>query len=227
MREELLQFAYPKLMYSADFQQAVNNLHLNEDILEVRRRFALRRPIRGIIRYLDGEDVRKGMVKLVDNQLTLLNISLSCEAIQSFSSCQIQSAMIYLITSGSNASQYNSDGEMNDYFAENICIDLVRKMLIQNFHLLTEEEFGKEKNIWYSDVLGPGYYNMPLDEGIKLHKLLKGERIGVTYKGELMVPLKSSIGIVFSYSAEQPVSLNPCSYCKLIHKDCTLCACFQ
>lgn len=223
MREELLQFSYEKLMYSADFQQIAHQFNIGEDMLEARRYFAARKPIRGIMLYLDSHDVQNGVLQLGDRQLILSEFSLSCEVFDAFSSSQITSAMVFLISCQPDMCQNRGTGELNYYFVENACIDLVRKMLLKNFRLMTEGEYGKKENIWFSDVFGPGYYNMPLGEGRKLHKLLRGERIGVTYQRDFMVPLKSSIGVVLSYQTEKPIVMNPCTYCQLTEKDCSLC----
>lgn len=219
MREEILQFTYEKLLPSVD----MNRLKIDADMLEVRRFFVRCKPIHGMMIYLDREDAENGALKISHDQFILSDTVLSCEVFREFSSCQIKSAMAYLISCSPDAYESYRIGELNYHFIQNACMDLVRNIIMQNFRMFTTKEYGVLDNLWFSNGFGPGYYGMSVEQGKKIHRLLKGERIGVTYCGEMMVPLKSSIGVAFSYTGPRYVDKKPCDYCTASDKDCLFC----
>lgn len=219
MKEEMIQFSYERLLPSVDLQA----LKINADILEVRRFFAKCVPIRGLMRYYDENDARNGVIRICRDQFCFQDDSLSCEVLKEFSSCRVKSGLVYLITCGSESYQHYGIGEMNYHFIQNACMDLARNMILKNCRLYTYEEQNKSESIWTTKVFGPGYYGMPLEEGRKLHTLLDGERIGVSYQGAMLMPLKSSIGFAFSYQAKEQVVVNACDYCQAAVKECNYC----
>ena len=131
MREEILQFTYEKLLPSVD----MNRLKIDADILEVRRFFARCKPIHGMMIYLDREDAENGALKINHDQFILSDTVLSCEVFREFSSCQIKSAMAYLISCSPDAYEHYRIGEMNYHFIQNACMDLVRNIIMQNFRM--------------------------------------------------------------------------------------------
>lgn len=223
MKEEILRFSYDKLLHSADFHESIKQLNIDVDLLGARRFFAACKPIRGMLLYFSAEDIEKGLVQIQNNQLILSNVPLTCDAVTKYSNKPIKSAMAYLISCNPESYQEYGTYEMNYHFIENACIDLVRNMIMQNFKSLTESECEKGDTIWFTKGFGPGYYGMPVEEGKKILNVLHGERIGVSYKGDMMYPLKSTLGVMFSYEAETPVEENPCTYCKAGNRNCIFC----
>lgn len=219
MREEIIQFSYEKLLPSVDLQA----LKIDIELLEARRFFAGCNPIRGIMRYYDATDVIEGQVGIRGEQIHFGDSFLKCEVLKEFASCQVKSALAYLITCSPESRKHYPIGEINYHFIQNACMDLARNMILENCRKYTYQEQGKQDSIWTTKILGPGYYGMPLEEGRKLHRLLNGERIGVTYQGTMMTPLRSSIGFAFSYEAEQQVVISPCDYCMAAVKECNYC----
>ena len=227
MREERLQFSYDKLIHSADFNQHIQKYNIEVDLLEVRRFFMACKPIKALMLYFDGKDVQDGMVQIKHNHFVLSDISLTCDVFQDYSNYQILSGMAYLITCCSEEEQLFKHEEMNYHFIQNTCVGMVRHIMMQNFRSMTRNEYRGRPNIWFTKGFGPGYYGMELKEGKSIHKLIKGERIGVTYQGEMMHPLKSTIGVAFSYAAEEAVRSNPCNYCNAANRDCMFCDDFR
>jgi hypothetical protein len=112
---------------------------------------------------------------------------------------------------------------MNYHFIQNTCVEQVRNLMMQNFKSMTRNENPDRLDLHFSSGFGPGYYGMELKEGKSLHKLIRGERIGVTYQGEMMYPLKSAIGTAFSYAGTKAVKSKPCLYCKTRGRNCMFC----
>lgn len=219
MKEELIQFSYEKLLPSVDLQA----LKLDVDLLEVRRFFAKCTPIRGLMRYYDEHDIENGVVEISGKQLRFGGASVSCDVLKEFSTCKVKSAFVYLITCHPDSFRRYEIGEMNYHFIQNACIDLAREMILKNCRLYTNNGEDAKESIWTTKAFGPGYYGMPIEEGRTLHKLLDGERIGVSYQGSMMTPLKSSIGFAFSYEAKEQVMVNACDYCQAAVKECNYC----
>lgn len=227
MKEELLQFSYDKLIHSADFSQNIRKYKIEVDLLEVRRYFMACKPIKGIMLYFNGDDVRDGTLSIQGNQFVLSDTSLTCDAFQAYARYPVLSGMAYLITCGEEAKRSMEQVEMNYHFIQNICVDLVRNIMLQNFRTMTRQEQYEISDIYYSKAFGPGYYGMALQEGKNIHKLLKGDRLGVMYQGDMMCPLKSTIGVSFSYQADREVKMNPCLFCQAGQKDCMYCDDFK
>ncbi len=219
MKEHLLQFSYNKLLPSVPFDK----LKVEIEPLEVQRFFSTCKPIRCIMYYWGNEEVEQGILKLTDNQLILSDNTFYCDVFKEFSSCQITSGMAYLISCSQDSYEQIGSGELNYHFIQNSCIDLVRDIVMQNFKLFTKNEYDEAEQIAYTKGFGPGYFGMPVEEGKKIHKLLHGEQIGVRYKGDMMYPLKSSIGLAFSYKGKNEVCLNPCDYCEATGEHCMFC----
>lgn len=219
MKEELIQFSYEKLLPSVDLQA----LKLNVELLEARRFFARCTPIRGLMRYYDEQDVENGIVQMNGNHFYFGEAMVSCDVLKEFSGCKVKSALIYLITCHPEHFRRYEIGEMNYHFIQNACIDLVREVILKNCRLYTNQEEDAKESVWTTKAFGPGYYGMSIEEGRTLHKLLDGGRIGVSYQGSMMTPLKSSIGFAFSYQAKEPIKVNACDYCKAAVKECNYC----
>lgn len=227
MRKELLIFPYEKLFQSADFWQQMKQLNINVDFLEARRFFASCKPIRGMMLTYERKDVEQGLVKIQENQLILSDVILTCDVMEEFASFPIKSAMAYLISCSPESYEGYGNGELNYHFIQNACMDRVRNLMLQNFKMFVKKEYEAEDTICFSKGIGPGYFGMPMTEGKKIHKLLQGEEIDVFYKGEMMYPLKSTIGVMFSYKAREAVKLNACAYCQAATKDCHYCGEFK
>lgn len=223
MKEELLQFTYDKLIHSAGFQESIQRLKADIDLIDARRFFAACKPIRGMLLYLGKEEMEKGIVKIEQNYLNCLYTSICCDALQKYSSYQLKSVMFYLISCSPESYEKYHLGEINYHFVQNICLDMVRDIMLQNFKLFTRKEYESKTALWFSQAFGPGYFGMELDQGRKIHEILHGEKIGVTYKGDMMYPLKSTIGFTFSYQADNKVIEKTCEYCKKVNDNCMLC----
>lgn len=227
MKEEILNFSYEKLFQTAELYESIRKLNIDVDLLKVRRFFAACKPIRGMLLYFDEEDVESGLVKIEDNRLVFSDVSLTCDVLEKYAKCELKSAMVYLITCSPESYEDNKAGELNFYFIQNACMDLVRNILTQNFRKLTRDQIGESETVWFSRGFGPGYFGMPIEEGKKMLELVHGEQIGVCYKGDMMEPLKSTIGAMVSYQAEQPIKVSPCEYCMADNKNCIFCGEFK
>ncbi|SET56565.1 hypothetical protein [[Clostridium] polysaccharolyticum] len=223
MRKEILRFSYEKLFQSTDFWKQIKQLNINVDFLEARRFFATCRPIRGMMLSYERKDVEQGLVRIQENQIILSDVSLTCDVLKEFASFPIKSAMAYLISCSPDSYENYGAGELNYHFIQNACMDRVRNLMMQNFRMFVKKEYETEDSICFSKGVGPGYFGMPMTEGKKIYTLLHGEEIDVFYKGEMMYPLKSTIGAMFSYKAEEPLKLDPCAYCQAAAKDCRYC----
>lgn len=227
MKKERLNFSYEKLFQTAELYESIRKLNIDVDLINVRRFFAACKPIRGMLLYFDKEDVENGLVRIEDNRLILSDVSLTCEVVQKYTECDLKSAMVYLISCSPESYEDVKTGELNFHFIQNACMDIVRNILTQSFIKFTKDQIGKSETVWFSRGFGPGYFGMPIEEGKKMLDLLHGEQIGVCYKGEMMQPLKSTIGAIVSYQAEQPIKVSPCEYCKADNKNCIFCGEFK
>lgn len=225
MKEDILQFSYEKLLPSVPFHK----LKIDVDLLEVRKFFLRCSPIRGITLSFGMKDVEEGRIRIQDNQLIFNDTVLYCDIFQKFSFCQINTGVAYLVTCNTESPEEYGIGQLNYHFIQNSCLDLVRNIIMQNFRLFTHEQLFQAQQgpvaeqVTFTKAFGPGYYGMQVKEGMKLHKLLQGERLGVRFEDGMMYPLKSAIGAAFSYKGEETVKLNPCDYCESNGEHCMFC----
>lgn len=223
MKEEILSFSYEKLLQTAELNESIRKLNIDVDLLKVRRFFAACKPIRGMLLYFGPDDVSNGLVRIKDNQLILSDVSFTCDVVQKYTKCELKSAMVYLITCNPETYEDYETGELNFYFIQNACMDIVRNIIMQNFRRLTRSEIEETETVWFTRGFGPGYYGMSIEAGKKMLELIHGEQIGVCYKGDMMYPLKSTIGAMISYQAEKPIKASPCEYCMADNKNCIFC----
>lgn len=223
MQEEMLRFSYERLIPSALSTDMVKGFGLDVNEGELRRYFASRRPIKAIMHYYGEDDILKKKACLSGNEIRLADMSLSCDVFREFVSCRIHSFFLYIISCGQEEDENIPFGQMNYHVVQNACLELVRTILRNNFQKITLEEYS-QRNFFFSQEFGPGYFGMSLSEGQKIHRVLEGERIGVTYSHGWMKPLRSTAGLSFSYSGlEKPIVMNPCDYCSSNKSHCKFC----
>ncbi len=218
-REELL-FSYSTLLNLAEREE----MGLAEEFTTVRKSFLQEKPVKAVILYLDKKDADTGVIELEENHLSICEIPLQGEILRRYEGNQLCAGMLFLITTSGTYQKGMQISELSYHIVQNKCLDLARNLIKHNFNALLKKE--PYKDIWISDCLGPGYFGMKLEEGKKIYRLLDGEKLGVTYIGECMKPVKSTSGILLGMRGNRELLPGACIFCKASKENCLFCGGF-
>lgn len=217
MEQEGLVFSYAALLRLMEREE----LGLTEEFTAVRKSFLKEKPVKAQVLYLDEADAAKGKVYLEENRLTVCDELIRGEIFLRYQKNELCAGMLFLLTTSGTYQEEMEISELSYHIVQNKCLDLARNLIKHNFITLLKKE--PDKDIWSTQCLGPGYFGMELNEGKKIHRLLEGEKLGVSYIGDLMKPVKSTSGILLGMRGDREALPGACVFCKASKENCLFC----
>jgi len=214
MKTEKVVFSFQHLLNSVDLHE----LGVMEDMIDVRRSFMNCKSIEGHMLYVDK--AMQETMMFSEDKFLFHDTFFICPVFEELKGSLLESTCFYLLTHLDKSANIYIN-ELSYHIVENKCLEIARNAVFHNFMKRTES--GNNNEIWYTKAFGPGYYGMELSEGRKMYELLEGEKLGVMYQNELLIPMKSCIGVYFSFQGKDKVELSPCKYCVASKEQCTFC----
>lgn len=150
----------------------------------------------------------------------------------------IMSVLVFIITIAASDVNSNNDHltEQKSDLLEQYYESAWKYAALQGHrdHIIEEYKFkGKQSGEEsFTPILGPGYFDIDLDNSFKIYKLLNGKKIGITLNDKMQfVPANTICGLVIGMNAISSISENckfmfnnPCQYCLSIKKACGYCS---
>ena len=219
MKVEKVIFPFVQLLNSVDLQ----SLHVTESTLDVRRNFTGERPLIGHMLYVGKDDIQR--IHMSGDRVEFMGHTLTCSAWEKLDPSELESCCFYLLTHLEETSIPNI-GMFSRHIIISQCFEITRRAIFHNFQKKTEYEREEGTSSWYTRAFGPGYFGMPMEDGRELYEILEGEKLGVKYRNGMLEPLKSCMGVFFSFRGKDKIDFNPCEYCKASKEQCEFCGGF-
>ena len=155
-----------------------------------------------------------------EETLKLEDIVLHAKIFRSFKRADIEKVFLFAATAGNF--EYDRD-PMFDVYADlwgTAYVDALLELLVQEIQRVEPPSEGFN----LTRPFGPGFYGMPLSEVKTFFEALPIQKIGITLRGTLMIPLKSYVGLIFSLRSGLRLgtcdcwdcigSADGCAYCR-------------
>ena len=161
--------------------------------------------------------------------IRIQNVEIPSKLFEHTSFRDIICIMVFLITI-SDGNKKEELGMMRQYYESMWRYSALHGEQTRIIQKLTSDimtEYNNQ-NVAHTQVLGPGYYGMALEENRKIYNLLNGEKMGIRLgSNNQYVPENTICGLVASFSSIEEdlknIFLHPCQYCLSSSRNCGFC----
>ena len=181
---------------------------MRNDAMAIREKVEKRITIRGIYGY-----VRK--VSLEGSCASIAGETFVCDAFRQIDGNCIMGAYVYAVSVGDFSCPESP-------VMEQLYADIWGSAFADAARLSMKEEMARHAAL--SDSFGPGFYGMDISETRKIDALIGLRKAGIELReNNVMIPLKSCVGILFSVSDGYVPIKEECKACRGNRTSCTLC----
>lgn len=182
---------------------------MREDAMDIAGEVKECADIKAIYRYFDRVEL-KGRKAYIGSE------SFTCPAFEQIDAHYVKGAYVYAVSAG--VFDLTGRSLMDRLYADiwgSAFADAARLLLWENL----------SQNSVLSDSFGPGFYGMKMNEIRKIDVLIGLGNAGIGLNdNNVMIPLKSCAGIIFSVNNEYRQLKEECVQCKGNYKSCRMCA---